>query len=677
MTSKPDVINYKYPAPSTDPSLNPSVPVQDATTPGIQNIKSKVWPFNKQLRVVFLNGTANQKAKVQSAAEEWTQGIPIFSFNWVNGVHGDVRVAFDDPTTNEFGEGDPILRASWSQVGTDSLNPSVFPETTHLSQIEDTDPKKITEHERIIIQHEFGHVLGLQFAPNRADLQKWRDEVKWKDFMNQVNKDTKERLQSSFGNPISNPPASIWAKDLTNPYLQPDLDSDSVMVFDWRNRISEGDLICIGNLYPTPIRAITFGVQDAFDRSVKRYDDDLVLYAITTVNTIIRNTRVAKKDGTTTKSTWKGWKVLNKRVPLPLDLNARSFVALDFPDRLEFFVATQPDKDKDPKKTDPKFATLYYNRQLKDTGKWGSWEKVKHGSNDLQLFNTYHGWKDNLHLEPATILRAVEVDGGANVFFITDKQVLGTIFRKSGELPVPTNFHPVSGGTKVVAITSARIGAPTITNPPRIVASTTKDISITAPNKSTQNWDLKSEGTVGDETLEVYRLATGMAIDTQHILAIDGTGRLRQNLNKDGWLSWDDSQMKVPTGKDFGFVSISAGVIASSDSEDGYLRTFAVCNCGKLWTSKVNDEGVYEEWAKIDTTLKKGVPSNIKRVTTKRTRSGDLEVFIFAQDPDDSNRDLLYNITYDSNGLSPGSAKYGFRRVWWNPRSFEAYFDKN
>jgi len=683
---------------------NPSVPIQDkkwaAASPS--NKIPKTWPRNKHFRVAFLNGTANQKAKVIKYADEWVGIIGGIRFDWVGGIHGDVRIAFSDPKVAD----DPIQKMSFSQVGTDSLGATHLPETTHLNEIEDTEPNVENEYERIVVQHEFGHILGFQFAPN-ADgkdrgLNDWRETVKWDDEMKRIKPIIATSLKNSFGDGenSTNLPATVWAEDVGNPIIEDELNSDSVMVFDWKNKISVNDAMVIAARYPFPIRAITFGVQDAFDRSLVGFkEDDLVLYAISVDNYLYRNTRVIWKKTPTSPadSTWKGWKelartpILNPKVTdkNPLAYEPVSFVALDFPDRLEFFVAAKRlPKDDNDKKDD--FLRLFHNAQTKVDGKWNKdgWVTVKHVKEELKLYHTDNGStkeddpsnnKKKLILEPATILRAVEVDGGANVFFITEKKVLGTIFRKAGEPIVPTSYHPVSGGSDVIAITSARIGAPTITNPPRIVAVTRSnnkfDISISSPKQSTQSWTLTSEGTAHDPELQVVRLATGMAIDTQHILAIGEKGGLHQILNKDGWVSWNDGfgQMRADdkmfeTSPNEPIVSISVGVVASNDKEDGYLKGFAVSKDGDLWTSRVDDEGNWDTWSKGIKDVK--LPKDIKRVIAKRTRSGDLEVFLL-HGSEGTGHILLSSITFDHQGISEDSLKYGARRVWWDPRRLE------
>jgi len=681
---------------------NPSVPVQDnGWWAGLVNKLDgeKLWPVNKTFRIAFLNGTANQKAKVKKYAQAWVRAIGAVQFDWVNGIHGDVRIAFSDPK-DAGANGDPIQQISWSQVGTDCVGRNYLPETTHLNEITDTDPnikpttdegRKTVRYERIIVEHEFGHILGFQFAPNssvelgKKSLKDWRTAVNWTAIVDGQKANIEKYLKDSYGDEKPSVNASqVWAKNLGDPIMEPGLIPDSVMVFDWRNRISANDANVMAHLYPFQIRAITFGIQDAFDRSLKGLkDDDLVLYAIGVNNYIYRNTRYIWKGNATSRaeSAWNGWERLGVAPRY-----ARSFVALDFPDRLEFFVAANSKDDP----TADESLLLHHNALKKETNVWSDWKAVKHVNAELKLLHTKTGRKEAkvpLELEPATILRAVEVDGGANVFFITDKNVLGTIFRKAGEPEVPKSYHPVSGGSDVIAITSARIGAPTITNPPRIVAviesSNKFDISISTPNKSMQNWSLNSEGTAHDPDLKILRLATGMAIDTQHIIGIGADGKLHQNHNKDGWLSWDDvfNQMKadkgmpIENGTEATFVSISVGVIASNDQEDGYLRGFAVSSSGKLWVSRVDDEGNWSKWSD-DIGIPKDKPlKGIKRVTAKRTRSGDLVVFVISKEYNDRRKaefEELYSITYNKDGLSDASKKFGFQKVWWDPRNLEA-----
>jgi hypothetical protein len=646
---------------------NPSLPLKVTTTPA-----SKIWAFNKTFRIVFLNGTTNQKDKVKDVAKAWRQAIPLIKFQFVeNSIHGDVRIAFDD---------DVIKGKSWSEVGQDSILATVYPETTHLCEILDTPVASITEHEVIIIEHEFGHILGLQFAPNALALPKpqgledWRKVVDWYNFMGDVKIDVDTTQQDAYGPPPT-PSSSILATDVGHPIMQPKLKSDSVMVFDWQNKISANDLSVISELYPFPVSAIAFGIQDAFDRSLTGVDIDMVLYAVSIENTLHKNARVIKKDKATSKPgvTWTGWKsvtevqdkiqLLNKN---PGDkFQVLALVALELSDRQEFFLACDD-------------GLLYTNAEKNGTWLHTAWQPVLHGKNPQKLLNANYGKTASLSLEPTTVLRAVEVEGGFNVFFITDKGVLGTIFRKANEDDVPNAFHPVSGGTHMISITSARIGVPMITNPPRIVATTATDVLFSHASRSKQSWSLEKSGVIEPDS-KIVRLATGMASTTQHILIIDDAGQLHQNMNKDGWTSWDDgfNSIKMPEegGKPATFVSISVGVINSNDKEDGYLYVFAVSNNGNLWVTKVDDEGNWSDWGNDVNNIGGGTnkpvqaPKNIKRVITKRTRCGDLEVFVFAEAPNNSAYNLIYELNFNYEGLSTVSQNNGFQpTAWWNPQ---------
>jgi len=65
---------------------NPSVPLAITTTPA-----AKIWDFNKTLRIVFLNGTANQKNKVKEISKLWLKAIPLIKFKFLeNSIHGDI-----------------------------------------------------------------------------------------------------------------------------------------------------------------------------------------------------------------------------------------------------------------------------------------------------------------------------------------------------------------------------------------------------------------------------------------------------------------------------------------------------------------------------------------------------------------------------------------------------------
>jgi hypothetical protein len=107
----------------------------------------KKWKPKQTLGVVFLDGSATQRAKVIKYATSWMQYESV-RFDFSPSAKPDIRVSF---------KADP---GSWSAVGTDCLVKSAFPAgtpTMNFGWLQDgTDD---VEYRRVVT-HEFGHALG-------------------------------------------------------------------------------------------------------------------------------------------------------------------------------------------------------------------------------------------------------------------------------------------------------------------------------------------------------------------------------------------------------------------------------------------------------------------------------------------------------------------------------------
>jgi len=595
---------------------NPSVPLPRPSPgpfgPALPDTEHRYWvkydPRKlKNIQIAFLNGNDIQKDKVKQYASEWLRSAAL-KFDWVEGIHGDIRVAFDDNT---------VKGMSWSYIGTDNTKSTPLPETVHLG---DVASGPISDYEIIVIEHCFGHALGLKFAPDMPN-------DAWQNFVDDKVSNT---LNLAPGPPNQNwPPSPLQPNALKTDFtgcIDKTLEKESVMAFGWKNKISPHDRGVIASIYPILVTEICFGVQDAFDKSIKEGQDDLFIYAVTKENVLYRNIRKAKVNA------WDGWTYIAEMPPQnPDDING--MVVLELSDRVEVFVAIKND-------------LWFYTDK--------AWPKWKWNNNDQKNWKRYEKVKI---AQGKQVLRAVEVESGFEVFFIaktdeTGGTVLGSILRKPNDSSLPNNWHPVSVGEGIKCINSARIGSPTITNPPRIVAATGKSkVLITLPNKTTLSWTLNDEGLFG--TYEnVSLMATGMAADTQHVFVIDGEGKLHHNMNQEGWVTWDDINPPANPPADSSptkFVSIAAGVFASSDNFDGYLSVFAVTNKGKLYYNLIDYEGTWQKkdgWALLFGTT---IQQQVKRVFAKRARSGDLEVFAFVEEVETGVRQVLYRFGFEKS----------------------------
>lgn len=125
-------------------SIKILTPTQAATLAAIKSSEpdrarrgTKLWAVGATIRVGFIGGSPEQRAKVETIAGEWTKFANL-QFRFVPSGESDVRVAFD------------ASGGSWSFVGTDALAVDKKEPTMNLAWIE-----------RENVLHEFGHVLGL------------------------------------------------------------------------------------------------------------------------------------------------------------------------------------------------------------------------------------------------------------------------------------------------------------------------------------------------------------------------------------------------------------------------------------------------------------------------------------------------------------------------------------
>ncbi|KAJ7445919.1 hypothetical protein FB451DRAFT_1568024 [Mycena latifolia] len=105
----------------------------------------QLWDSGSTVTYSFLGGTAKQQAKVVKVVLEW---FPYANINFTHvDTAGTLRISFDPSS------------GSWSYVGrVNQQIPNPKP-TMNFGWIEDT--ADVSEEERGVILHEFGHVLGL------------------------------------------------------------------------------------------------------------------------------------------------------------------------------------------------------------------------------------------------------------------------------------------------------------------------------------------------------------------------------------------------------------------------------------------------------------------------------------------------------------------------------------
>lgn len=125
------------------------IALTSTTTKAAVLVKDKMWPKNSQLNVVFLDGTAKQKALVKKVAPDWLKNSSL-RFKFFDDIKKaplktHIRISFKYSTGSILGNhGDFLSREPTLQL--DKLNQKDLPEN----------------YARRWILHEFGHALGFE-----------------------------------------------------------------------------------------------------------------------------------------------------------------------------------------------------------------------------------------------------------------------------------------------------------------------------------------------------------------------------------------------------------------------------------------------------------------------------------------------------------------------------------
>ncbi len=107
------------------------------------------WKNGRTLQILFLNGSQQVRDKVQLHAKEWEKYANL-KFDFVAQSPAEIRISFKSG-------------GSWSTIGTDALTVPVGQPTMNFGWVTATSAE---ESDRAVVQHEFGHAIGLNHEHN-------------------------------------------------------------------------------------------------------------------------------------------------------------------------------------------------------------------------------------------------------------------------------------------------------------------------------------------------------------------------------------------------------------------------------------------------------------------------------------------------------------------------------
>ncbi len=226
---------------STKTKSNHFYGVKYADTPETRGVtqRVKLWHPTANIKVKFLNGTADLQSKVETYAKEWEQYMSV-TFEFVTEGNADVRVGFD---------WNDERYVTWSYVGTDCrLLTDQSEATMSFAYFDSATDRDI----RADVLRTFGQVLGLELEHRHLNF-----DAGWT-----------TRIADYWEGEIEDIPWESLKQYVFDPLLSGDIlqtndyDPNSIMIWPFTRRyadntareqnydLSEGDIEFIGTLYP-------------------------------------------------------------------------------------------------------------------------------------------------------------------------------------------------------------------------------------------------------------------------------------------------------------------------------------------------------------------------------------------------------------------------------------------
>lgn len=199
------------------------------------------WKNGRTLKVHFLDGLPQVQEKVKRYANLWSEHANI-KFDFGDDPEAEIRISF---------EADP---GSWSAVGTDALVSEWFPAGTPTMNFGWLKPDTPDEEYSRVVTHEFGHALGCihEHQGPSANI-KWNKPFVYRYFaltQGWTEEDVDRNLFDRYSEEITQF-TKFDPKSIMIYHIPPEFTLNSVSYLS-NVRLSENDILFIGNQYPKP-----------------------------------------------------------------------------------------------------------------------------------------------------------------------------------------------------------------------------------------------------------------------------------------------------------------------------------------------------------------------------------------------------------------------------------------
>ncbi len=215
------------------PDLSGELPAEELAL-----VTGKLWKNGRRLRVAFLDGHDEVKARIEPIAREWSEHANI-EFDFGNHAEAEIRISFE-------------LAGSWSYLGTDALTLDPEAATMNFGWLRPDSGE--ADYQRVVL-HEFGHALAcIHEHQNPAGGIPW--DV--------------DKVYAHYGGPPNNWPKAQVHRNLLLRYEEgltshTEFDPDSIMLYPipaeltiggfevgWNTALSKTDRKMIARMYPKP-----------------------------------------------------------------------------------------------------------------------------------------------------------------------------------------------------------------------------------------------------------------------------------------------------------------------------------------------------------------------------------------------------------------------------------------